>query len=286
MADACGGRLLLGFVALVLLARPAGGSERAPPDAAGDCGGEECWRSGGSLPALAQCLRGLIWQRVEARSRAPSASDDGCTRSLMQGVARAAAAFAVAGAPEMHRATVELAEQALGLDAANPNLHFVRGNALAALGELIPAADAYRDAVLHMPRHVDALHNYAAVMMDLAARSPAQTRSVLRALRTAARLAPDSARLHLSCGLVLSQLGFSRAALQRFRRSLALDPASVPAAVEMAQTLEAQGDLAAAADALQGALAVAGRAAKERQRIVTYRYLWQVEPQKSPDKEP
>ena len=45
--------------------------------------------------------------------------------------------------------------------------------------------------------------------------------------QTALRLAPESARLYLSCGLVLSQLGRKEAALKLLGTALALAPASL-----------------------------------------------------------
>ena len=153
-----------------------------------DCGAQECLTSEGDLKTVARCLEDQIRERIQQKSVKENffTAHDSCARSLMQSVAWAATTFSGArSTPDTYRRTVELLDSALELDAVNPNLHFLKGNAFAALGEISPAAQAYASAVLHMPVHVDALHNYAAIMMDLPSRSPMQTESVIRALRAA-----------------------------------------------------------------------------------------------------
>ena len=204
-------------------------------------GGDDCWvRGRGDFEEVARCLR----EQLRALQPLP--------RGLMQEVSRFAAALSGEG---RQQSAVALLDEALAAEPGNPNLHFLRGNALGALGQQERAAEAYAETVARMPVHADALHNFAAVLMDLHPRSAARGRDALRALQTALRLVPGSARLRLSCGIVLSQLGWRRAAIRFLRRSLAFDPSSVPAATELAFALEASGRPDEAERALRNALA-------------------------------
>lgn len=196
--------------------------------------GQGCWEEAEDFAATARCLQETM------RERAPGSEAEAA--SLMHNVARAASTLDGAGAREQHLAAVELLDVALDQQPANSNLHFLRGNALGALGQHQSSADAYASAVAYLPLHVDALHNFAAVLMDLPAPLVSKQRhAVVRALQTALRILPNSPRLHLSCGLVLSELGRSKAATRLLRRSHALDPSSVLVAAELALSLEASG---------------------------------------------
>ena len=240
--------LLLAFAVVSLLACPhrCASGEALSGDGAGQ---RECWERGrGDFEEVARCLL----ERLRALQQRPSAAGSIGTRGLMQEVARAASALSGEG---LQQSAVAILDEAIAAEPDNPNLHFLRGNALGALGQQERAAAAYAEAVARVPVHADALHNYAAVLMDLQPRSAAQSRTAVRALQTALRLVPGSARLLQSCGIVLSQLGWRRAAINFLSRSLALAPTSVPAATELSLALEASGRPDEGERALRDALA-------------------------------
>ena len=222
----------------------AAGAEIPPGDA-----GATCWENGRGDPGqVAQCLHVELRVAAEASpARAAAAS----TRALMIHVARTAAALSSAG---MQQAALDLCDAALEVDPVNPNLLFLRGNALGTLGRTRAAAASFMAAVIALPLHADALHNFAAVTMDDVEQAPAEHALALRALQTALRLVPDSARLRLSCGIAMAQLSPTLAA-NHLGRSLALDPSSELAARELARTLDMVGRDAAAEDALPGHVA-------------------------------
>lgn len=142
---------------------------------AGDSGGQECWdNEKEDVGAIARCLHDKL-RALPPRAAAMDAR-------LIPNVARAAAAL-YSVAPHMQLDAVELLNAALRFEPGNANLHFLRGNALGALGHNSRAAESYVAAITHFPLHVDALHNYAAVMMDLPVQLPEQRRSALRALQ-------------------------------------------------------------------------------------------------------
>ena len=218
----------------------AAGAEIPPGDA-----GATCWENGQGDPGqVAQCLHMELRVAAEAAPARAAAS----TRALMIHVARTAAALSSAG---MQQAALDLCDAALEVDPVNPNLLFLRGNALGTLGQTRAAAASFMAAVIALPLHADALHNFAAVTIDDVEQDPAEHALALRALQTALRLVPDSARLRLSCGIAMAQLRPILAA-NHLGHSLALDPSSELAARELARTLDMVGRDAAAEDALRG----------------------------------
>ena len=143
-------------------------------------GGQECWEhSQGDIQAVGRCLQSRLGTLLEQ----PSLAATRHARSLMPHVARAAAALSSTGDLQFQQSAVVLLDTALNVEFFNPNLHFLRGNALAALGQSQLAAEAFVSAITYVPVHVDALHNYAAIIMDLPARSAEQSRAALRALQ-------------------------------------------------------------------------------------------------------
>jgi len=240
--------LLLSFSFFFLLACPQRGASGDALSGEG-AGPRDCWERGrGDFEEVAWCLLELL----RALQQRPSAAGAVGGRGLMQEVARAASALSGEG---MQQSAVAILDAAIAAEPDNPNLHFLRGNALGALGQQERAAAAYAEAVARVPVHADALHNYAAVLMDLQPRSAMQSRTAVRALQTALRLLPGSARLRQSCGIVNSQLGWRRAAIHFLRRSLALVPTSVLAATELSLALEASGRPDEGERALRDALA-------------------------------
>jgi len=235
-------------------------ANRTRSDTAPDGAGEKCWDYVGesaTATATAQRAAACLLNEVKFLKRMQRPQDAaGAGGRLMQNIVRAAAALSSGGSQEMMQDALELLDVALDLERTNPNLHFLRGNVLGALGQQDAAADAFQSAVTYLPHHVDALHNYAVLTMNLPERSRTQTRAVVRALQTALRLVPGSARLHLTCGLVISELGHKLAATKLLRSSLALDPSSVLATSELALTLEASGHIREAERTLQTVLAM------------------------------
>lgn len=103
-------------------------------------------------------------------------------------------------------------------------------------GDLSSAEAAFGRALDRNPDHVDSLAALCQVRLDLSrpteAREPCERAVALR---------PDSATLHQQLGLLLEALGAGSAAIEQFRRALALEPGA-PVAERALRRLQGVGD--------------------------------------------
>lgn len=158
------------------------------------------------------------------------------------------------------------------------------GDACYQRGHVAQAAEAYRKAIAHNPKHVAALCNLGAALVQLkrfeeaadacrraaALRPDAATYANLAAALsmldkldeataacdTALALDPRCSTALTNLGGLLNRLGDYRQAEARFRRSLAIDPRDASALHGLGFALDRTGDRAGAVAAMEAALAV------------------------------
>lgn len=96
--------------------------------------------------------------------------------------------------------------------------HRLRGRALHQAGELISAADAYREAILINESDAWAINNLALVLVD-----DKRYEQALTALAQAVSIAPDNATFQNNLGMALELRGFFRAAELAYGRAVDLN---------------------------------------------------------------
>jgi tetratricopeptide (TPR) repeat protein len=133
----------------------------------------------------------------------------------------------------------------------SPQLHFNRGNALAAIGRLPEAAEAYAFAAAMQPDFAQA-HLNAAIALRALGRSEQAQVAAERAVAVAPQLA--SAWQHL--GAIRLQLGKDEEALAAYDRALSLDKRLAVAHNERGVVLHRRGDTEGALAAFDAALAL------------------------------
>lgn len=150
-----------------------------------------------------------------------------------------------------------------------------RGEALTALEREGEAATAFERAASLDPSLTDlgrraAVLRFRGLERDVAAARDAaragRTDDAVRLYQTAITRSPESAFLYRELGVIERQTGDSEQALTHFRQALTLDPADAAAHAQIAELLDARGDLAGALAAYDASLAIESNAAVESRR--------------------
>ena len=112
-----------------------------------------------------------------------------------------------------------LTEQALALDASNPDVHVAMGSLLAEEGNINGAIAAYRTAIRLQPDDAIADSN-----LGVALAAKGDLEGAIAAYRTAIRLRPDYADAHYNLGIALKAKGRKVEAAREFREYVRLAP--------------------------------------------------------------
>lgn len=169
---------------------------------------------------------------------------------------------------------MQLLDEAVVLIPTNANYLFLRGTVLANAGRLEEAIESYQYAVIHHPTHVDAIHNYAAIMMDHPLPTARHRELIMRSLDMALRLLPSSPKLKLSAGVILSELEIDVRASRLLRLGTFFEQGSALVHGALGRSLERLGHIRQAESAHLKALDLSPESAQLKAAL-GYHYMAQ-----------
>lgn len=143
----------------------------------------------------------------------------------------------------------DVVRQVLQLDASNPQLHVLLGQALLEKRDVVGAENSCRAAIQFDPLHVEAHHGLAWICKLRGDRAGAEA-----GFRATLELDPKQAKAHYNLGQCLREKGDAVGAEESFRAVIRLDPLAAEAHLALANTLSMRGDSTGAEKSYQAAV--------------------------------
>jgi Flp pilus assembly protein TadD/SAM-dependent methyltransferase len=156
-------------------------------------------------------------------------------------------------------AAIALIEQAIGLDARNPDCHFNIGLALIAAGRLPEAVTHFDQAVALKPDYSAAVGNLVNLAYTTANRALEHGRlyEAIAGYRQVVAIRSDFAEAHSNLGVALMAQGNPVDAAAAYRRAVEINPNLITTHRNLARALLVQGDVIGAVAQVRHALTIA-----------------------------
>ena len=157
------------------------------------------------------------------------------------------------GTPERERSGSAVAQRpvAARADATQWDALYARGHQFQLQGNLVAAADAYRQAIQLNPEHAAALYDLGYVLQ-----LEGDSEAAIDCYRRAIAHQPRNAFAHYNLGTLLQEKGDARAAIGQYEEAAAIQPGNPYIYYDWARSLEAVGDPAGAATLYRKAIAL------------------------------